>query len=105
MEKTIQQQILLFTGTHFSSRQCWQEMNSESKNVFSEADQLQDACWNGLLKEMLPEIYETNNRSLYLWQIKENRSAIDIEIGEIPSEVDSFSSIDPYAFLETFYFN
>lgn len=103
MEKTIQQQILLFTGTHFSSRQCFQGKNPE--NNFSEADELQNACWNGLLKEMLPEICEANNRNLYLWEIKENKWAIDLEIGEMASEVDSFSSIDPYAFLDTVHLN
>jgi len=99
MEKIIQQQILLFTGTHFSSRQCFQAKKRE--NNFSEADELQDACWNGLLKEMLPEICEADNKDLYLWQIRENKTCIDIEIGELPSEVEDFSSIDPYAFLES----
>lgn len=105
MEKIIQQQILLFTGTHFSSRQCWQKINPESKHVFSEADQLQDACWNGLLKDMLPEICVSDNRDLYLWQIRENKAGIDIEIGELPTEVDSFYSIDPYSFLEAIQVN
>jgi hypothetical protein len=103
MEKTIQQQIILFTGTHFSSRQCFQGKNREGN--FSEADELQDACWNGLLKEMLPEICETDNKDLFLWQIKENKTSVDIEIGELPAEVDEFSSIDPYAFMETFSLN
>lgn len=103
MEKIIQQQVLLFTGTKFSSRQCFQGKNAENNS--SEADQLQDACWNGLLKEMLPEICQRDNRDIYLWQIKENKSAIDLEIGEMPAEVESYFSIDPYAFLETIHFN
>ncbi|HXR84376.1 MAG TPA: hypothetical protein VN722_08720 [Hanamia sp.] len=103
MEKIIQQQILLFTGTHFSSRQCFQGRKPEQK--FSEADELQEACWNGLLKEMLPEIWEEDDKNLYLWQIKENKTSIDIEIGELPDEVDDFSSIDPYAFVETLFLN
>jgi hypothetical protein len=103
MEKTIHQQILLFTGTHFSSRQSF--LANSHENNFSEADELQNACWSGLLKEMLPEICETDNKDLFLWQIKENKTSIDIEIGELPDEVDDFSSIDPYAFLETLSFN
>ncbi len=99
MEKIIQQQILLFIGTHFSSRQCFQGRKREEN--FSEADELQEACWNGLLKEMLPEICEADDKNLYLWEIKENKTSIDIEIGELPDEVDDFSSIDPYAFVET----
>ena len=99
MEKIIQQEIFLITGTHFSSRQCWQKLN-ENDHVGSEADQLQDACWNGLLRNMLPEIVE-NNKELYLWQIRENKSGIEIELGELPSEIEAYFSIDPYLFAES----
>jgi hypothetical protein len=98
METNLQQEILLMTGTKFTSRQCWQKNNSEKENFLSESDELQDACWNGLLREMLPEICE-KNRKLYLWQIKENKSCIDIELGELPSPLEAYFSIDPYTFL------
>jgi hypothetical protein len=99
METNLQQEILLMTGTNFTSRQCWQKNNSEKENFLSEPDELQDACWNGLLKEMLPEICE-KNKKLYLWQIKENKSCIDIELGELPSPLEAYFSIDPYTFLD-----
>ncbi len=103
MEKIIQQEILLFTGTHFSSRQCWQKLN-ENEQVGSEADQLQDACWNGLLKNMLPEVV-AGSKDLYLWQIRENKSGIEIELAELPSEIDPYFSIDPYLFSEGQFMN
>lgn len=103
MEKIIQQEILLVTGTNFSSRQCWQKLN-ENERIGSESDQLQDACWNGLLKEMLPEVV-AKNREIYLWQIRENKSGIEIELGELPSEVDPYYSIDPYLFAEGQFMN
>jgi len=103
MEKIIQQEILLMTGTHFSSRQCWQKLN-ENERIGSEADQLQDACWNGLLKEMLPEVV-AKNKEVYLWQIRENKSGIEIELGEMPSEIDPYFSIDPYLFAEGQFMN
>jgi hypothetical protein len=98
METSLQQEILLMTGTNFTSRQCWQKNNCEKENSYSEADQLQDACWNGLLKEMLPEICEANKK-IYLWQIRENKSCLDIELGELPSPLEPYFSIDPYTFL------
>ena len=98
METTLQQEILLMTGTKFSSRQCWQKNVTEKDNSYSEADQLQDACWNGLLKEMLPEICE-ENKNLYLWQIRENKCGLDIELGQLPSPLEPYFSIDPYTFL------
>ena len=103
MEKIIQQEILLITGTKFSSRQCWQSINGHSRSD-SEAEQLQDACWNGLLNEMLPEICDTN-KDVFLWQIRENKCGLEIELGELPSEVDPYYSIDPYMFLEGWYMN
>ena len=99
MEKIIQQEILLVTGTKFSSRQCWQKIDNNQRTD-SEADQLQDACWNGLLKEMLPEICESD-KDIFLWQIRENKCGLEIELGELPSEVDSYYSIDPHIFLES----
>ena len=105
MEKIIQQQILLCTGTHFSSRQCWQKLNPGKQHLYSEADRLQDACWNGMLKEMLPEVCNENDKDLYLWQIRENKYAIDIEIGQMPAEVEPQFSIDPYSFIESVCFN
>jgi hypothetical protein len=98
METNLQQEILLMTGTNFTSRQCWQKNNSEKESSLSGVDELQDACWNGLLKEMLPEICE-GNKKLFLWQIKENKSCIDIELGELPSPLEAYFSIDPYTFL------
>jgi hypothetical protein len=103
MEKNIQQEIFLMTGTRFSSRQCWQKLN-ETERIGSEADQLQDACWNGLLKNMLPEVVG-ESKEIYLWQIRENKSGIEIELGELPSEVDPYFSIDPYLFMEGQFMN
>jgi hypothetical protein len=103
MDKIIQQEILLITGTKFSSRQCWQKMDN-NQSLASEADQLQDACWNGLLNEMLPEICGTD-KDIFLWQIRENKCGLEIELGELPSEMDSYFSIDPYLLLESQYMN
>lgn len=98
MKTNLQQEILLMTGTRFTARQCWQKINSENNDRPSESEQLQDACWNGLLKEMLPEICK-DNKNLYLWQIRENKCCLNIEVGELPTALDPYFSIDPYTFL------
>lgn len=93
-----QQEILLLTGTSFSSRQCYQKGDLE--NRLTETEQLEEACWNGMLPEMLPEIYaEPGGKKIYLWQIKGALSFIEIELGEMPGEKENYFSIDPYAFL------
>src|SRR6266513_1191763 len=95
-----QQEILLMTGTHFSSRQ-WCEKNSPVQDHLTDKEQLQNACWNGLLQEMLPEICKptAENKNLYLWQITEATSFIDLELGEVPGEIEKYHSINPYLSL------
>ena len=95
-----QQEILLMTGTSFSSRQ-WCEKPDPVQNHFTDKEQLQNACWNGLLQEMLPEICKpaTGNKNLYLWQITEANSFIELELGEVPGEIEKYRSINPYSFL------
>jgi len=70
---------------------------------YTEKEQLEDACWNGLLQEMLPEAYAKTEHSgmLYLWQIREAAFFLELEIGEFPAAIDKYYSIDPYSFLET----
>lgn len=107
METIIQQEILLITGTSFLSRQCWQKTGNDQPTFLSETEQLKEACWNGLLGEMLPEIYAGNSqgRKIFLWQIKENKSALEIDLGELPQITDHHFSIGPYSFLKLKHFN
>jgi hypothetical protein len=95
-----QQEILLLTGTTFSKRE-WAEKIIGQKNNLTEKEQLEDACWNGLLPEMLPEVYlhPEENKKLFLWQVKQGKSFIDLELGDIPEETEKEFSIDPYSFM------
>ena len=97
-----QQEILLMTGTSFSSRQWCEKNDQDNQNQLTEKEQLEEACWNGLLQEMLPEIYgkTCGDTKLYLWQIREAVSFIEIELGELPGEKEKYFSIDPYSFLQ-----
>jgi len=99
METTIQQEILLMTGTSFSSGQCWQKNEKDSQEYLSESEQLQEACCNGMLPEMLPEIWLADQpQKIFVWQIRENKSCIEIELGEFPEIMEKDFSIDPYSF-------
>jgi hypothetical protein len=96
-----QQEILLITGTSFASRQWCGKDGTGKNNPLSEKDQLEEACWYGLVKEMLPELFVEpgSSKNLFLWQIREAASFLELDFGEFPSEKDKFSSIDPYLFL------
>jgi hypothetical protein len=97
----VQQEILLMTGTSFSQRQCVSK-DDQDNHELTEKEHLEEACWNGLLPEMLPEIYgqTCGDTKLYLWQIREAVSFIEIELGELPGEKEKYFSIDPYTFLQ-----
>jgi hypothetical protein len=87
------------TGTSFSAKQ-YLGRDEVAKVDFTEKEHLEEACWNGLLQEIMPEIYQPEgNHKLYLWQVKEGNSFIELELGEAPEEKDSRFSIDPYAFV------
>jgi hypothetical protein len=98
--RSTQQEILLMTGTKFSLRE-WAEKNVEDKNKFSATEQLEDACWNGLLDEMLPELIQktTEGKNLSLWHIRTCKSFLEIDLSESSPLIDPTFSIDPYFFV------
>jgi hypothetical protein len=96
-----QQEILLVTGTSFSCGKFHETSDGLSYNHLSEKEKLEVACWNGLLPAMLPEIFRQHsiNKKLYLWEIREASSFIELELGEQYMEFEKEFSIDPYSFL------
>src|SRR5262245_788396 len=98
-----QQEILLVTGTTFSSRQLCKSEDTDKPEDLSQQEKLEEACWNGLLQEILPEIChsKTGLRKMYLWQIREASSFLELDLAEVPQIKDNFFSIDPYSFLKT----
>jgi hypothetical protein len=100
-----QQEILLITGTSFSSRQCYRR-EGDLGHV-SQQKQLEEACWNGMLGEMLPELslQPPPARKLVVWKIREAHSFLELDLGEFPASKDQTFSIDPYCFLATQIYN
>jgi hypothetical protein len=97
----VQMEVLLMTGTSFLAGNCvCKDANVVERN-YTEIKQLQEACWNGLVKTMLPEVWiePPNGGILYLWEVKEAESFLELEIGEIPLPVDRRLSLTPRHFL------
>ena len=101
------QEILLLTGSAFAARQYSEKDDFGNPNPLSPADQLQAACWNGLLPALLPEIMEpaTPGKPLFLWQVYETTAFLELELGENPDGKDRYLSIDPYSFMSTEIYN
>lgn len=96
----IQQELLVITGTKFSSRE-WAEKNIQDDHNFSRVEYLENACWNGLLNEMFPELIEktTEGKDLSLWHIRQCRAFLGIELSESSPSIEQEFSIDPYLFV------
>ena len=96
-----QQEVLLITGTRFSSRQCQDKKDAGNPNRLTDNEMLEDACWNGLIQSLMPEVFDAipDADKLYLWRTKEADSFIELELGEYPDQIEKESSIDPYTFI------
>ena len=98
---TTQQEILIFTNTRFSSRD-WVRKDETEKNTLTPREQLKEACWNGLITDLLPEICErTYDPTVTLWEINEANSFLALQFGELNSKLENEFSINPYASMET----
>jgi hypothetical protein len=96
-----QMEILILTGTSFSASQLSDKNEAAAKPNLSEKEKLTEACWNGLLAHMLPELCNQipEGKTIYLWDIKEADTFIELELGELQEDKDRYFSINPYVFI------
>ena len=96
-----QQEILLLTGTTLTAAHlCKQD---DKGDAISEKERLEEACWNGLLQTMLPEVclQAPDGDELFLWQVRVGAFFLELELSKTPTDIDKVFSIDPYSFLST----
>jgi len=94
----LQQEILLLTGTTFSQRQLHENDAKEDRSYLTESEKLEEACWSGLLDELLPEII--TNKQLSIWQIGNSEFSLQIELTKYLSS-EKYFSINPYYFFRS----
>ena len=102
-----QQEVLLMMNTSFSSRE-WAEKNESGQNKpFDEREQWMEGCWNGLVREMLPEVFikSSDNHDLTLWHVEDGKAFLDLELSVTPSVPENEFSINPYRFLSSLNLN
>lgn len=94
-------EILLQTNSSFFKRD-WCELNNKHNDKqLSQKEQLIQLCWNGMLKEMIPEICGpgASNKPLTLWEINESGRMLDLRFGDMDEQMNDEWSINPYVFL------
>jgi hypothetical protein len=97
----MQLEIILITETRFSSRKFCRTHDFNDQNNSEGYNELEEACWNGVLHEMLPEVYwETeDNTKLFLWKLTKADHFLQLEYAERPQVIDWTYSMNPYSFF------
>ncbi|MDB5276724.1 MAG: hypothetical protein JWR61_1679 [Ferruginibacter sp.] len=94
------QEILLLHNTRFLLRNWLAQKDVYQDKKHAAKDDLKAACWNGLVPEILPEIFQTGlKRECCLWDVIETRAFIGLNYSQIyPLDEGNFS-IDPHIFM------
>jgi len=95
------QEVVIVSGTEFTNREHYRNYQTNHHNSHQHLS-LKEACWNGQLKEMMPEIFNdfSKDTTLFLWHMKECNNIFTMELAESPNQIDFSKSIDPYLFME-----
>ena len=94
-------EILLFTGTSLTNRQLANTEGNSQVRKYSAIEELEKACWDGILYEMFPEILGSTYPKCesFLWHVLTGKNFVYVNIGATPVMADHDTSIDPYFFM------
>ena len=95
----IHQEVLIFTTTSLSQRTLYRKNNSREGSSFIE--ELEEAFWDGLLTELVPEIMPSIRQpKMVIWKVHAGNFCLFIDLtdnpGIIESNNDAKLSIDPH---------
>lgn len=106
MKNSVQQEILLMVNSSLSKRSFCEINNSEAGKQFSNLEKLENACWNGMLKEFLPGLIEkVEGKTIFLWEIHNAKNFLHIDLCDYPNSIEKVFSIDPYIFIDQLQYN
>lgn len=98
-QKYIQQEIVFFINNKFSGNLLCEKKENKDKPAASAREQMADACWNGLLNQLLPEIcIKVDNKPLTIWEVQEAQNALLLQLGTL-TVTAAEDSINPYRFI------
>ena len=99
---SIQVELLLVAGTSLTMLDLCEKESAKIGDLSVE-EQLEQACWNGLLNELVPEfiLLPMAERKYFISQIRQGESLLQIQLSDSVIEMAAQSSIDPYLFLSS----
>ena len=90
----VHQEVLIFTNTTLSQKALCRK-NSRNKNS-SAIEELEEAFWDGLLNELVPEIMLSTQ--MVIWGVHAGKFYLLIDLADSPGITESILSIDPHLF-------
>jgi len=96
----IKQEVLLMIAPFYKKVLCEKNARNSFRHQ-SDAEQLEEACWNGLFDELLSGMVEktANGKRLCIWNIHKGKSFLEIELCNTLQPTETHLSVDPYIFL------
>ena len=92
----VHQEVLIFTNTALSQALCRKNSSSNDTPVIEE---LEEAFWDGLLNELVPEIMpSTLHPKMVIWGVHAGEFYLLIDLADSPGTTESILSIDPHLF-------
>ncbi len=97
----IQKKILCF------KKKLWKKNAPESLRHIPQAEQLEEACWNGLMDDLLGDIIErsASGKRLSLWRIRQGESLLEIDLCDYQQPIEKYLSINPRFFMQAIFYN
>ena len=93
----IHQEVLIFTNSTLSQKVLFKK--NSSKNNSSATEELEEAFWDGLLNELVPEIMPSSpHPKMFIWGIHAGKFYLLIDLADTSGITESIFSIDPYLF-------
>jgi hypothetical protein len=99
------QEVLVVMNSSFAQRN-WCTLEDENNAALSNEDKLGEACLNSLIQDLVPEAFATKtNNKIFLWQVHVGASCVQLELGELPTDLDKKFSVDPNNFMSSLLLN
>lgn len=94
----VHQEVLIFTTTSLSQRTLYKK--DSSKKNSSAIEELEEAFWDGMLNELVPEIMpSTRDIKMFIWGVYAGEFYLLIDLADSPGIPQPIFTIDPNLLL------
>ncbi|HMG68249.1 MAG TPA: hypothetical protein VK588_11210 [Chitinophagaceae bacterium] len=105
-QQPVNQEVILFTSTSFAKKEFCELDPPVSGKRKDHVDELEKACWSGLVFDMLPGLFNTAApKRRYIRQVRKAQNFLLMTLGPVAFNQEYETSIDPYYFQISLQYN